>query len=101
MKKVSKRWDKLAQELKKTPEYYAEKLAFKITLIINEELKKRNLKCNDLAKMLDVSKSYVSQIMDGKQNLTLLTLGKLAAALNLEVDIIFKNEIITDSPAIF
>ncbi len=85
---VEAEWYKeLKERLKQTPEYQAESIAFDIAIFISEYLKKLNMTQNELAQRLNVSRSYISQILRGKTNMTILTMAKLANVLNLKLDI--------------
>ena len=78
------KWEDIIKKAKETPEYQAEKMAFQIALRIGELLDEINIPRRDLAKKLKVSKSYVTQILQGKNNMTILSLCKIANALNVE-----------------
>tara|TARA_B100000508_G_scaffold136238_1_gene129008 strand:- start:3424 stop:3630 length:207 start_codon:yes stop_codon:yes gene_type:complete len=44
----------------------------------------------DIARALNVSRGYISNIENGKQNLTITTIGKLAMALGVSSDQLLK-----------
>ncbi|MBE3065181.1 MAG: helix-turn-helix transcriptional regulator, partial [Spirochaetes bacterium] len=76
-------WRKdLERRLSQTPEYLAESLAFDLSLEIYGQMKELGLSQTAFAKRLGVSKAYVSQIFDGKTNMTILSLAKIAKALS-------------------
>lgn len=53
-------------------------------------MEKKNISRSELADKLGMSKSYVTNIFNRGGDITLGTLVKLAAALNLEIEIQFK-----------
>jgi transcriptional regulator with XRE-family HTH domain len=74
-------WEDLNKELKKSPEFLAESLAFRLSLEIKERMKEAGLSQTALAVRLGVSKAYISQVLAGKTNMTILSLTKIAKAL--------------------
>jgi transcriptional regulator with XRE-family HTH domain len=62
-----------------------------LTEEILKELEKRNLSRSDLANNLDVSRSYISQLINGKNNLRLNTLFKLCFELGIVPQISFNS----------
>ncbi|MCK4541918.1 MAG: helix-turn-helix transcriptional regulator [Spirochaetales bacterium] len=78
------KWEDIVNKAIETPEYQADKIAFQIAIRIGELLDETNISRRDLAKKLKVSKSYVTQILQGVNNMTILTLCKIASALNVE-----------------
>ena len=83
-------WEELNREMAKTPEYLAESLAFDLSLEIYRQMKQLGLSQTAFASRLGVSKAYVSQIFDGKTNMTILSLAKIAKALDSDLAIIMK-----------
>ena len=51
---------------------------------------KKNMSQGDIARALNVSRGYVSNIENGKLNPTLSTITKLAEALDVSLDKLFK-----------
>jgi transcriptional regulator with XRE-family HTH domain len=82
-------FDALTEKIKDNPLYIAEGLALDIAIQMNEALEKLGLSRKELAKRLLVSQPYISEILNGTPNLTLLTLSKLAVALDLQVRVSF------------
>jgi len=80
----------LERRLSQTPEYLAESLAFDMSLEIYRQMKELGLSQTAFAKRLGVSKAYVSQIFDGKTNMTILSLAKIAKALKSDLSISIK-----------
>jgi transcriptional regulator with XRE-family HTH domain len=74
-------WEDLNGELRKSAEFLAESLAFKLSLEIKERMKEAGLSQTDLSRRLGVSRAYVSQVLAGKTNMTVLSLAKIAKAL--------------------
>jgi transcriptional regulator with XRE-family HTH domain len=71
----------------KDPEFIAEGLALKITEEMLELLENRKLNQSWLAEKMGVSRAHVSQILNARPNMTLLTIAKIAVALNVEPDV--------------
>ena len=61
---------------------------------LGENLRKLRLKKNmsqgDLATVLSVDRAYISNIENGRMNPTLSTLGKIAGALNVPINVLIK-----------
>lgn len=87
-------WWKESQKLMETtPLYIAEGVSQKIAMQVNQALLAKGLKQNQLATKLGVSSAYISEVLGGKTNLTLLSLAKLAVALDyvLQVDLLTRS----------
>lgn len=80
-------WEDLTERLEGDPEYLAEKIAADLALRVEGRLEERDMSRKDLADRLKVSKAYVSQVLNGHTNMTLLSLCKLAHALDLQIRI--------------
>jgi transcriptional regulator with XRE-family HTH domain len=63
-----------------TPESVAAGLAFDLTLAVQRRRRELGLKYDDLAAHLGVSRAYISKLLGGGENSTLLTLVRLAQA---------------------
>ncbi len=59
---------------------------------ISQQMQKRNMTRADLANMLNSSRSYVTQLLSGNENIRLSTLFKVSFALGLKPTIQFKDE---------
>ena len=94
MAKMAKWYKDLKTELEKTIEYKIESKAFKIAVQVYNRSRELGLTQKELAKRLNVSKSYVSQILQGKTNMTIETIIKLGDVLGLipEINLIPKVE---------
>jgi len=44
----------------------------------------------DICRTLDLDRSYISNVENGKQNLTISTMEKITKALNVKIDQLFK-----------
>lgn len=71
------------RELYESKEFLQEKLILKFSEKLYEVLQKKGLNHQDFAKKLNVSKAYISKIMNGKPNLTLKSIADIAFVLNL------------------
>jgi transcriptional regulator with XRE-family HTH domain len=89
-------WQDLTKGLEDDPVYWAEAIANRLAIEIKKQLDARGLSQKDLANRLGVSSSYVSQILNGQSNMTLMTLCKLAHALDLEPKIEMKPKVQTE-----
>jgi len=76
----------LTEELQKNPElnkaYHQEKLILEVTDIVSKLMKKKKVNKSELAKRLNVGKSYVTQLLDGTSNMTLGTISDVFVALD-------------------
>jgi transcriptional regulator with XRE-family HTH domain len=59
---------------------------------ISQQMDKRNMTRADLAKTLNSSRAYVTQLLSGKENIRLSTLFKVSFALGLKPVIQFQDE---------
>lgn len=79
----------------KTPQrrriYAQEGLIVDVSETIYEAMDKRRVLRVDLAKQLGCSKALVSQMLNGKRNMSLRTLADIAYALGYKVEIRFKD----------
>ncbi len=89
MAKMAEWYKELKTELEKTVEYKIESTTFKIAIQVYNRLKELGITQKELAERLNVSKSYVSQILKGKTNMTIETMIKLSDVLDLTTEINF------------
>jgi transcriptional regulator with XRE-family HTH domain len=76
------------EELKETDMLYArESLMMNITEDILVAMEDKNISKANLAKLLDKSKAFVTQMLGGSRNMTLRSLSDIAFALDMEVSI--------------
>jgi len=87
MTELRKKWEKFSEEIENTIEYKIESIAFDIAMQIYKQMEKLGINKKDLAEKLNVSKSYITQLLKGKSNMTIETLIKVAGALNLNLQI--------------
>ena len=84
--------DRYAQEYANDPEYVAEGLAIKVTEEMLECLELKGLNQSWLAERMGVSRAHVSRILNARPNMTLLTIAKIAVALNVKADVCLDSE---------
>ncbi len=76
---------RLFEGLDDDPEYIAAALMIEINEVLYVRMKEIGLSQKELAKRIGKSQPYVSRILNNGTNMTLLTLAKFAAALEMEV----------------
>ena len=79
------------EELLKTEEYWFETLQNGIYRMVAEYIEKEGINQTQLAEQLGVSKSYISQIMNGNFNYTLKKMIELSLAVNKAPDFEFRE----------
>lgn len=89
MATLSEKWKNLTKEIKSTIQYKIESISLDIAIQVFKQMEKLNLNRKQLAERLNVNKSYISQILKGKNNLTIETLVKLSEVLNMKPEIKF------------
>lgn len=70
-------------------EFQRERLVLEVTELICMTMREKSLTRNQLAEKLGKSKSYITQLLDGRTNMTLATIANVMLALDacLEVDV--------------
>lgn len=91
MNNLSEWWDNITDDLENDPEYKAESISIDLAIKINEKMNEKKISRAELAKKLKVSKAYISQALQGKNNMTLLTICKIGAALDLDPKVLFED----------
>ena len=91
MNNLEKWWQNLTDEVQETTAYKVESISLDIAVQVYQRMKAVGLNQTQLAEKLHVSKSYISQILKGKRNMTLESLVKLAEALEMRVEIALKS----------
>jgi transcriptional regulator with XRE-family HTH domain len=81
-----------AQKLANDPEFVAEGLAIKVTEEMLECLELKGLNQSWLAEQMGVSRAHVSRILNARPNMTLLTIAKIAVALDVKPDVCLDSE---------
>ena len=76
--------DKALSKFARDPEFVAERLALDLAEDILRVMKDSQVSKSELARRMGVSRAYVSRMLDAPPNLTLLTISKVALALELE-----------------
>lgn len=66
--------------------YEVEHLANRIRFVLEEEMENQGIKQHEIAERLRISPGRVSQLLDGRRNLTLQSLGRIAWALGMRFD---------------
>ena len=79
------------KELLKTEEYWAEQIQNQIFRVVKSYMEVHNLNQSQLAEKLNVSKGYVSQILNGNANFSIKKLVELALNLDLAPQLSFSN----------
>jgi transcriptional regulator with XRE-family HTH domain len=73
-------------------EYMKEEINVKIGKNIRGERKKRGLSQEKLAELADVHRTYIGMVERAEKNITLVSLEKIARALNVSITELFKEE---------
>ncbi|MGH2588286.1 MAG: helix-turn-helix domain-containing protein [Dehalococcoidia bacterium] len=90
--------------LENDPDFLTEELLLEITEQIYVQMEKSGVRPAELARRLGVSRAFVSQLLNGKPNMTMRTLVSVAHALDQRVHValeqrpVLANEPATDSP---
>jgi len=92
MAKINERFKGLEEKIESSIEYQIASTAFNIAIKVHARLDELNMTQKDLSEKLGVSRSYVSQILNGKTNMTLATLMKLAQSLDYDLNIDFTTK---------
>ncbi len=78
--RLHERWREQRKIDATDPEFWAEELANDIAIRVAKLLAEQGVSRTDLAQKLEVSKPYISQLLNGFSNMTLVTLSRLAWA---------------------
>lgn len=78
-------------------EFRLEKLILRLTDRLSERMKQKKINRTNLAALLQVSRPAVTKILDGNSNFTLRKLLSLSDALDLELEIDFKEKDVVES----
>ena len=79
--------ERYSNEYAKDAEFIAEGLAIKITEEMLERLEKKGFNQSWLAEKMGVSRERISRILNARPNMTLLTIAKIAVALDVQPDV--------------
>lgn len=77
----------LLAERENDPDFLAEGLVLEVTEQISARMRELELRPTDLARRLGVSRAFVSQLLNGRPNMTLRTLVCVAHALDQRVSL--------------
>jgi transcriptional regulator with XRE-family HTH domain len=87
-------WSKeLNERLRNDPVYLAENVALSVSMQVNSVLIAEGIARKAFAERLGVSQPYVSQILGGQTNMTILTLSKVACALGLNLSVNMEKQL--------
>ena len=81
-----------ARDYENDPEFVAERLAIKLTEEMLECLERKEKTQSWLAEQMGVTRAHISSILNARPNMTLLTIAKIAVALDVEPDISLDTE---------
>ena len=86
----SEEWfDAKVREAERHPAFMAEGMVLEVMEAFGKVMHEQGITGKELAERLDASPSFVSQVLNGKPNMTLLTLARFALALGLQPQITF------------
>jgi transcriptional regulator with XRE-family HTH domain len=80
-------FEKLEAELDKDPKYWVESMRFDFVEEVERMMEERGVSRAELARRLDASPAYVTQMFKALFNPTLLTLAKIALAFDARVEL--------------
>lgn len=80
------------EKMDKNPEFQYELLSANILGEVFRIMDERNITKAELAEKLSVSRAYITKIFNGYTNFTLKSLGNLMAALDIDIDMKFKDK---------
>jgi transcriptional regulator with XRE-family HTH domain len=87
-------WSKeINEKLRNDPVYRAENVALSVSMQVNSVLNAEGIARKAFAARLGVSQPYVTQILSGQTNMTILTLSKVACALGLNLTVNMEKQI--------
>ena len=79
--------DRLPNDSEQMKYYLQEKLILEVTELIVERMDKMSVTRSQLAQKLERSKGYITQLLDGRANMTLRTLSDIMWALNCNLSV--------------
>ena len=91
MNQVNAEFHELQQEVQSSINYAFQMAVKGFTFEISKRMEIQNLRHQDLAERLDVSRSYVTQLLSGKSNFTLETMVKVAKEVGCKLTIQFDD----------
>ena len=87
MTEIDRRYRKLTEKLEKDPQYWVEQMRFDFVEEVERLMQERGINRAELARRLEASPAYVTQMLKALFNPTLLTLTKVALALDATVSL--------------
>jgi transcriptional regulator with XRE-family HTH domain len=87
MTERDRRYKELTDRLEKNPEHWVESMRIDFVEAVERMMEERGVSRADLARRLDSSPAYVTQMLKALFNPTLLTLAKVALALDARVEL--------------
>ena len=92
----AKNWfEKLHAEFQDDPEYQAEELRIDLIEQMLKMMEEKNMSQTQLAKKLGFSNAYITKLLNGSENLTLLKLTQIASVLHSTIDVTFVTQSLT------
>ena len=82
---LNKSLEEYIKEYKDDPEFIAERIIVNIVEDIYRLMENKNISNADLAQKMGTSRPYISKLLNGNPNMTILTLVKVAKALGVDV----------------
>ena len=83
--------DQIVSDLSHDPEFVSDGLALALAEDIAKAMKDSGVSNAELARRMEVSRSYVTRILDAPPNLTLMSISKVALALGLKPEVRLRN----------
>lgn len=84
---LTKSFDELFKEAKKSDSYWAEKTILDFTIELHQLMKRRGISKKELAEKLGKSQPYITKILRGNVNFTIESMVKLVRVLDGELNI--------------
>jgi len=85
--KAEEWFSQMLEESRNRPDFIADEMALQIVADVYKAMLREGLTKKQLAERIGVSPAFVSQVLNGKPNMTLVTVAKFALALNLDCHI--------------
>ncbi len=89
----------MLHECRDDPRFLAEELVLDVVAAINCALSEQGVSRSDLAQRMGVKPAHVSAVLNGRPNMTLLTVAKFCAALGLRPEIALRSTIEAEQAA--
>lgn len=80
-------FSQLYTDVQRSPEYVAAGVQFEVAMATENLMNKQGISNTQLAEAVGCSKPYITKILRGDSNFTILSLAKIACALNSELKI--------------